>query len=216
MPSITRKEMIEALEDIQELIMMDSPIEVTDDMTMSDIVEELNEKQDGPDRFEDGDFLPGEEDSLKIKTVRILKRKEVTIPIEWEPKLDLVKKNKIADWDGSKAKPKQKAKEQKADWEKEPEKKKQDPAPKEKAAPKPPKKKAQQEVNWLGHRLSGNNPRLDEDMLEKPFTVDDLQKKGWKRYRVNNHVYHLKNDKSDLVDVKKEGKVITITKKAGK
>ena len=86
MPTITKKEVMQAVVNINDWIELDPPIESAEEMTIPEMKSAIEIRQKGEDKFEETDVLPGDASSLKINTVRQLRRLKVTLPEGWEKK----------------------------------------------------------------------------------------------------------------------------------
>jgi len=87
MASVTKKEVVQAINDINDLLGFDTPIQATEDMSVAALTAAIAEKQEGEDAFVADDFRPGKKNSLTIDTVKILKRLKIKIPAVWEKRL---------------------------------------------------------------------------------------------------------------------------------
>lgn len=99
MATIAKKEVIAAINDINSLITFEKPIANDEKMTVAQLKGEIEAKQKTDNEaFLEGDFNPGQEDSLKIQTVKDLIRLKVTIPATWKGLIDDAEIDEVEDF----------------------------------------------------------------------------------------------------------------------
>lgn len=86
MASITKTEVIAAIKDLNDFIGYETPITTDESKTIPQLFAEIEQKQKGKEKFLETDFVPGDQNSLKIDTVRQLRRLKVTLPAGWNDK----------------------------------------------------------------------------------------------------------------------------------
>ena len=98
MATLTKKEIINVINELNAFIEFETQIDNSPEKTNKELIDGIEEKQGTDELLIDGDFSPGSKDSLKIKTVKDLIRMKVTLPETWANRLIDAEFDEIEDY----------------------------------------------------------------------------------------------------------------------